>query len=77
MAADYTDEPKCTQKGTGWISFEPKPKVRKLVKIKRKVRKLGSFPITTEIIIFKVSNGLKDTSWMWKVTGVLYLILIR
>ena len=39
MAADYTDEPKCTQKGTGWISFEPKPKVRKLVKIKRKIRK--------------------------------------
>ena len=22
MAADHTDEPKCTQKGTGWDSFE-------------------------------------------------------
>ena len=42
MAADYTDEPKCTQKGTGWISFESKPKVRKLVKIKRKIRKVNS-----------------------------------
>ena len=42
MAADYTDEPKCTQKGTGWISFESKPKVRKLVKIKRKTRKVNS-----------------------------------
>ena len=42
MAADYTDEPKCTQKGTGWISFEPKPKFRKLVKIKRKVKKVSS-----------------------------------
>ena len=42
MAADYTDEPKCTQKGTGWISFESKPKVRKLVKIKRKIRKVNT-----------------------------------
>tara|TARA_B100000965_G_scaffold207591_1_gene173497 strand:+ start:191 stop:331 length:141 start_codon:yes stop_codon:yes gene_type:complete len=40
MAADYTDEPRCTQKGTGWISFDTKPKTRRLVKIKRKVRKV-------------------------------------
>ena len=35
MAADYTDEPRCTQKGTGWISFEPKQKIKKRIKIKR------------------------------------------
>jgi len=35
MAADYTDEPSCTQKGTAWISFDAKPKTRKIVK-KRK-----------------------------------------
>ena len=40
MAADYTDEPSCTQKGTGWISFDTETKTRKLVKIKRKVRKV-------------------------------------
>ena len=40
MAADYTDEPKCTQKGTGWISFDTKPKIRRVVKVKKKVRKI-------------------------------------
>jgi len=40
MAADYTDEPSCTQKGTGWISFDAKPKTRKIVKLKRKSRKI-------------------------------------
>tara|TARA_B100000674_G_scaffold170308_1_gene137535 strand:+ start:4497 stop:4634 length:138 start_codon:yes stop_codon:yes gene_type:complete len=39
MAADYTDEPRCTQKGTGWISFNTKPKTRRVVKIK-KIRKI-------------------------------------
>tara|TARA_B100000579_G_scaffold174045_1_gene141914 strand:- start:4949 stop:5089 length:141 start_codon:yes stop_codon:yes gene_type:complete len=44
MAADYTDEPNCTQKGTGWISFEIKPKIRKKIKIKRKNRGInGNF----------------------------------
>ena len=40
MAADYSEEPKCTQKGTGWVTFEPiqKPKrrVRKVLR-KRKI----------------------------------------
>ena len=40
MAADYTDEPSCTQKGTGWISFETEPKARKIVRVKRKVRRV-------------------------------------
>jgi len=39
MAADYTDEPSCTQKGTGWISFDAKPKTRKIVKLKRRTKK--------------------------------------
>ena len=41
MAADYTDEPKCTQKGTGWISFKPKQKIKRRVKIKRISRKIN------------------------------------
>jgi len=34
MAADYSDEPKCTQKGTGWVTFgsNPNPRKRKIVK---------------------------------------------
>ena len=40
MAADYTDEPSCTQKGTGWISFDTKPRIRRVVKLKRKIRKV-------------------------------------
>ena len=40
MAADYTDEPNCTQKGTGWISFDTNPKTRKVIRIKRKIKKL-------------------------------------
>ena len=39
MATDYTEEPNCTQKGTGWISFEPKPKIKKVIKLKRKIKK--------------------------------------
>ena len=39
MAADYIDEPSCTQKGTGWILFDTKPKIRKKIKIKRKNKK--------------------------------------
>ena len=41
MAADYTDEPSCTQKGTGWISFEPKQKIKKRIRIKKKSRKIN------------------------------------
>ena len=41
MAADYTDEPRCTQKGTGWISFEPKQKFKKRIKIKRIKKKIN------------------------------------
>ncbi len=41
MAADYTEEPKCTQKGTGWISFEPKQKIKKRIKIKRISKKIN------------------------------------
>ena len=41
MAADYTEEPKCTQKGTGWISFEPKQKIKKRIKIKRRSKKIN------------------------------------
>ena len=41
MAADYTDEPTCTQKGTGWISFDTERKTRRVVKVKkRKIRKI-------------------------------------
>ena len=40
MAADYTDEPSGTQKGTEWISFDTKPKTKRVVKIKRKIRKV-------------------------------------
>ena len=39
MATDYTEEPNCTQKGTGWISFEPKHKIKKVVKLKRRIKK--------------------------------------
>jgi hypothetical protein len=40
MAADYTEEPNCTQKGRDWISFEPKPKIKKMVKKIIRKRKL-------------------------------------
>ena len=40
MAADYTDEPSCTHKGTGWISFDTEPKTKRVVKVKRKIRKV-------------------------------------
>ena len=40
MAADYTDEPSCTQKGKGWISFDTKSKIKRVVKVKRKIRKI-------------------------------------
>ena len=34
MATDYSEEPKCTQKGTGWVAFEiiPPPRKKKLIK---------------------------------------------
>ena len=39
MAADYSEEPKCTQKGTGWVTFEPRQNhKRRLKKILRKRR---------------------------------------
>lgn len=40
MAADYIDEPSCAQKGTGWISFDTKPKTKRVVKVKRKIIKV-------------------------------------
>ena len=39
MAADHTDEPKCTQKGTGWVSFETSQNPRRKKIIKRIIRK--------------------------------------
>tara|TARA_X000001036_G_scaffold199991_1_gene188120 strand:- start:1985 stop:2107 length:123 start_codon:yes stop_codon:yes gene_type:complete len=34
MAADYSEEPNCTQKGTGWVTFntDPVPKRKRIVK---------------------------------------------
>jgi hypothetical protein len=39
MSAEYSDEPSCTRRGTGWVDFsilEKKPKKR--VKIKKRKR---------------------------------------
>jgi len=38
MAVDHTDEPKCTQKGTEWVSFKASqnPRKRKLVRISKR-----------------------------------------
>jgi hypothetical protein len=39
MSADYSDEPDCVRRGTGWIDFsiiEKKPIKRRKVKIRRK-----------------------------------------
>ena len=40
MAADHTDEPNCTQKGTGWVTFKSSPRLIKIVKKKIKRTKL-------------------------------------
>jgi len=40
MAADYSEEPNCTQKGTGWIPFETIKNNRKKRIIKKKIRRL-------------------------------------
>ena len=40
MAADYSEEPRCTQKGTGWVTFEQSPTPRKRIKIKKRKRKM-------------------------------------
>ena len=45
MAADHTDEPKCTQKGTGWVSFEASQNPRK-----RKLVKKGGFTEWREVV---------------------------
>ena len=39
MATEHIDEPKCTQKGTGWVSFDASPKPRKRKVIKKIVKK--------------------------------------
>jgi len=39
MATDYSDEPKCTQKGTGWVSFETSKNPRKRKITKRMLRR--------------------------------------
>ena len=39
MAADYSEEPKCTQKGTGWVTFDSSPNPRKRKTVKKMVRK--------------------------------------
>jgi hypothetical protein len=37
MAVDHSDEPKCTQKGTGWVSFEASQSPgKKLVRISKR-----------------------------------------
>jgi len=40
MAADYSEEPKCTQKGTGWVTFDTNPKPRKKKIIRKVIRKM-------------------------------------
>jgi hypothetical protein len=39
MATDYSEEPKCTQKGTGWVSFETSQNPRKRKIVKKMVRR--------------------------------------
>ena len=41
MAADYSEEPKCTQKGTGWITFSTMEKPPRKKRLKRKTIKLS------------------------------------
>jgi len=40
MAADYSEEPNCTQKGTGWVTFDTTPISRKKRILRRKIRKV-------------------------------------
>ena len=40
MAADYSEEPKCTQKGTGWVTFDTSPRTRKKKTIRKVIRKM-------------------------------------
>ena len=40
MAVDYSEEPKCTQKGTGWVTFSTDIDSPKKKYLKRKVIKL-------------------------------------
>jgi len=40
MAADYSEEPKCTQKGTGWVTFDTSPRPRKKKMIRKVIRKM-------------------------------------
>jgi len=39
MAADYSEEPKCTQKGTGWVTFDTNLSLRKRKIVKKKLRR--------------------------------------
>ena len=43
MAADYSEEPKCTQKGTGWVTFDTSPRPRKRKLIKKISRRIENF----------------------------------
>ena len=40
MAADYSEEPNCTQKGTGWVTFDTNPVPRRKKIIRKKIRKM-------------------------------------
>jgi hypothetical protein len=37
MATDYSEEPKCTQKGTGWVTFDSSPNPTKKRIIRKKM----------------------------------------
>ena len=41
MAADYSEEPKCTQKGTGWVTFSASENTLKKRLLKKKIIKLS------------------------------------
>ena len=40
MATDYSEEPNCTQKGTGWITFDTDQTPRRRRIVKKKLRRL-------------------------------------
>lgn len=40
MATDYSEEPNCTQKGTGWVTFEINHAPRRKRIVKKRLRRL-------------------------------------
>ncbi len=39
MATDYSEEPNCTQKGTGWVTFDTNSHPRKRKLVKKRIRR--------------------------------------